>query len=184
MPPNLIANAQKELAGAINVAESEIQILSVQQVQWPNACLGLAQPGEACAQVVTPGYKIVVDVAGRQYEIRTNQDGSVIRYQILNGNQATPTPYDGNQGNMLPPALQSAQQQFLNELDVAASQVKIVQIEQVQWPNACLGLPQPGETCAQVVTPGWKAVVDAAGQQYEIRANEDGSVVRWQKIGS
>lgn len=184
LPTNLVPNAQKQLANALNIAESEIQILSVQQDQWPNACLGLAQTGETCAQVVTPGWKVIVDVAGQQYEIRANQDGSVIRYQMLGGNQATPTPYDGNQGNMVPPALQSAQQQLINELGVVASQVKIVQIEQVNWPNACLGLAQPGETCAQVVTPGWKAVVDVSGQQYEIRANQDGSVVRWQKIGS
>lgn len=80
LPPNLVANAQKQLAGALNIAESQIQILDVQQVQWPNVCLGLVQPGETCAQFVTPEWKAVVDVAGQQYEIRTNHDGSVIRW--------------------------------------------------------------------------------------------------------
>lgn len=81
LPPNLLANAQNQVAKALNLAESEVQVLSVQQVQWPNACLGLPQLGETCAQVVTPGYKVVVDVAGQQYEIRANQDGSLIRWQ-------------------------------------------------------------------------------------------------------
>jgi hypothetical protein len=34
--------------------------------------------GTSCAQVVTPGFRVTLDVAGKQVEYRTNQDGSVI----------------------------------------------------------------------------------------------------------
>lgn len=49
-----------------------IEIVSVEPVDWPDACLGLARPDEACAQVITPGLRIILSAAGRQYEYHTD----------------------------------------------------------------------------------------------------------------
>lgn len=41
-------------------------LVSVTPMEWPDACMGLAQPGEACAQVVTPGYIVVIERGGQR----------------------------------------------------------------------------------------------------------------------
>jgi hypothetical protein len=49
-----------------------IAIVSVEPVDWPDACLGLPGPDEACAQVITPGLRVILSAAGRAYEYHTN----------------------------------------------------------------------------------------------------------------
>ncbi|HZP58329.1 MAG TPA: hypothetical protein VFC53_12370 [Dehalococcoidia bacterium] len=40
---------------------ASVSLDSVEAVAWPDACLGIDQPGKVCAQVITPGYRIVVE---------------------------------------------------------------------------------------------------------------------------
>lgn len=54
-----------------------IEIVSVEPVDWPDACLGLARPDEACAQVITPGLRVLLSAAGRQYEYHTDLSAHV-----------------------------------------------------------------------------------------------------------
>ncbi len=61
---------------------------------------------------------------------------------------------------------------------VSADEIEIMDAEYVEWPDACLGLPDEGEVCAQVITPGWQITVDAAGQTYTVHTNEDGTAIR------
>lgn len=53
---------------ATNTAGAGASIVAVEGVDWPDACLGAARPGEACAQVVTPGYRITVEQGGATIE--------------------------------------------------------------------------------------------------------------------
>ena len=73
--------AQKRLATALGVSANQVQLMSAEQVQWPNTCLGLAQSGQACAAMVTPGWRLVFDVNGQNYEVRTNATASIVRWQ-------------------------------------------------------------------------------------------------------
>lgn len=36
------------------------ELASVERVDWPNACLGAPRADEACAEVITPGYRVTV----------------------------------------------------------------------------------------------------------------------------
>jgi hypothetical protein len=77
-----------------------------------------------------------------------------------------------------PQAVLDAQAWLANEMGITVDQAPLVSIEQADWPDSCLGLGGPDESCLAVVTPGWKVVVEVAGQQYEVRVSEDGSVIR------
>jgi hypothetical protein len=43
-------------------------LVSVTAMEWPDACLGFAHPGEVCAQVITDGYVIAVEHDGERAE--------------------------------------------------------------------------------------------------------------------
>jgi hypothetical protein len=70
--------AVEALSNNLGVDPGEIQVISVNAVEWPDACLGMTQEGVVCAQVVTPGYKIILEANGKQVEYHTNEDGTAV----------------------------------------------------------------------------------------------------------
>jgi hypothetical protein len=98
-------------------------------------------------------------------------------------NTAETLPETGGEGielefDSLPAAAQTAIQSLSDELAIPLDQIEIVQVEPMEWPDACLGLPASGEECAQVLTNGFLLVVRADGQEYEIHTDETGVNVR------
>lgn len=91
VPPSQVeppaSSGQSEIADlAVQVAAAElgvdpanIQVIGVEPVDWRNSCLGVEKPGEMCLDVITPGYRVVLEVDGQQVYVHTNQDGSVMR---------------------------------------------------------------------------------------------------------
>ncbi len=68
--------AKLDLAKILGIDTSKITILSQEEVDWPDSCLGVAVKGVMCAQVITPGYKIILQAQGQTYEYHTNLSGS------------------------------------------------------------------------------------------------------------
>lgn len=52
---------------------------------------------------------------------------------------------------------------------------KVVSIEAVEWPDASLGCPEEGKMYAQVVTPGHRVVLEAAGETFDLRTSRAGA---------
>jgi hypothetical protein len=67
------------LASELGVQPDALTIVSAEAVEWPDACLGVAEPGQMCAQVITPGYRIVVEVGGEQRTYHTDRGALSIR---------------------------------------------------------------------------------------------------------
>jgi len=56
----------------------EVTLVSVEPVEWPDACLGVSLPDVMCAAVITPGYRVILEANGEQYEYHTDITGSNI----------------------------------------------------------------------------------------------------------
>jgi LysM repeat protein len=103
--------------------------------------------------------------------------------QVLQLGPGQNAPDSGNQPSdvVLPePLLTQIQQALSEELGVDSSAVELVSVEEVEWPSADLGCPEPGQVYAQVVTPGYRVIVEANEEQYEYHTtlDESGPVVR------
>ncbi len=81
----------------------------------------------------------------------------------------------GVEPGVAPPAALVAQAALADELHLEVESVTIVETEAVDWPDACLGIETEGVACAQVITPGYRVMLEAEGQLYEVHTNEDGS---------
>jgi hypothetical protein len=79
--PDAVASARTHLAQVLKIQERKIVILTAYEKEWSNACLGLAEEGEMCAEVITPGYEVTMQAEGKMYVYRTNADGSVMRVE-------------------------------------------------------------------------------------------------------
>ena len=67
----------KDLAKKIGAPESDVAGVVQEDVTWPDSCLGCVKTGETCAQVLTPGYRIVLRVRDATYEYHTNRGDRV-----------------------------------------------------------------------------------------------------------
>lgn len=70
--------ARAELARGINMPADRIQVVAVEEVNWPDASLGCPQPGMAYIQVITPGFKVTLTASGQQYEVHTDLRGRAV----------------------------------------------------------------------------------------------------------
>lgn len=78
-PPYAAVAAQQALASELGIAADGINFVSFSQEEWPDACLGLAETDEMCAQVITPGWRVVLSAEGKEYVYRTDESGETIR---------------------------------------------------------------------------------------------------------
>lgn len=76
---NPTESPEQVLAQNTDFTLEQITFLDSEHVDWNNACLGAAKPGEICAQVITPGFRITLDTPAGIYEIHTDETGKVYR---------------------------------------------------------------------------------------------------------
>ncbi|MBM2847981.1 MAG: hypothetical protein HW418_923, partial [Anaerolineales bacterium] len=157
--------AVQALAAALGLSVDQIKLVSIEAVDWPDGCLGVRRVGVLCTQVITPGFRIVLEANGKQYEYHTSADGSVVI--------PAESPVVASEIQQA-----AALQALARMLGMAASDITVVSSAAVDWHDACLGIAQPGIVCAQVVMPGFIIVLEARGRQYEYHTNADASAVR------
>jgi hypothetical protein len=68
----LIEATRTDLAQRLNIAADQIQVRSVEARQWPDGSLGCPQPGMMYAQVISPGFQIILSAEGQEYDYRTD----------------------------------------------------------------------------------------------------------------
>jgi hypothetical protein len=89
--------------------------------------------------------------------------------------KVTPTPT--HMPVDLTPAQMAAIQAVSKKYNLPVDQIHIANTEAVTWPNGCLGVVLPGVMCTDIVTQGFRIMLTANGQQYEIHTNQNGSSV-------
>jgi hypothetical protein len=170
--PEAADAAQQALAEHLGIDPGQLVLSDIEQVEWTDSCLGAGRPEESCLQVITPGFRLVFEANNQRYEVRTNQDGSLVR--IVDD---LPEGVPGS-GQVLP-AVAAAQAALAQQTGVALERIRLVEATPVEWTDSCLGAGRPEESCLQVITPGWRIILEADGVQYLIHTNQDGSIYRF-----
>jgi len=160
--------ARDELASRLNLDSADISIVSAEAVEWPDASLGCPEPGQFYAQVITPGYRILLEARGQRYEYHADSEASqVIRCQDDQERLQTM-----RQKSSPEQAAITARQDLAARLGIAADKVTVTRITEEMFPAGdlgcpCLGCPaspQTGLVSAQ------RIILVAEGQEYEYRA--------------
>lgn len=79
LPPDVALNIRNQVSEILGVPVESIQLKSIEQMEWPDGCLGLPEQDEVCTQAVTPGWLLVFTADGQEYRFRADQTGTVIR---------------------------------------------------------------------------------------------------------
>ncbi|NIN63259.1 MAG: hypothetical protein GTO63_00790, partial [Anaerolineae bacterium] len=77
--------AKEDLARKANVAPEAITLVSIDAVNWPDTSLGCPEPGMMYAQVITPGFLVVLESRDQTYEYHSNEGELVILCQAEEG---------------------------------------------------------------------------------------------------
>lgn len=89
----------------------------------------------------------------------------------------TPSPWDGANGNT-PEAALLAVQALATQTGYAADDIQIREIKQMEWPDTCLGLGGPAESCGMMIVNGYQIILAVGDETFEFRTNDDGSQIR------
>lgn len=157
--------AQQALARELSTQPEGIRVVSVEQVDWPDGCLGIQKPGTMCTQAIVPGYRITLEAGDKEYEYRSDLSGRQV--VLAHGPEKA-------RDAEIPAAVFEVRSAAATELGLGLNSVRIVSVEKVDWPDSCLGVPDPLELCAQMITPGYRIALDANGQQVIYRTDETG----------
>jgi hypothetical protein len=162
MPAQLAA--LKSLSKTLSLDVAQITLISTEAVDWPDGCLGVVRVGVMCTQAEVPGFKIVLEANGQEYEFHTNQNGSIALLA------EDPQAFGAVEETVI--------EQLAANLGLPESDIEVISSKTVEFGDACLGVAMEGVMCAQVVTPGRIIVLEADGIQYEYHTSDRGDRVQ------
>ena len=177
--PRLIERAVQELVQA--AASDEVEVVSAEEVEWNDSGLGCPEPDTMYLQVITPGYLITLAADGETHAFHAGFDPEGPLVLCVDGQpQQGETQMDDEaatlsapQGDALPRLIERATQDLVETSGAAAGEVTLLRVEEVEWSDTSLGCPDPEGMYAQVVTPGYRIMLEAGGDTYAYHSGAD-----------
>jgi len=81
VPPGaerIVAAVRADAARRSGQDPGRVRLVSVEAVDWPDTSLGCPEQGKFYAQVITPGYRVVVRAGSTDYEYHTDRAGNFV----------------------------------------------------------------------------------------------------------
>lgn len=70
-----VEEARRDLAARLGIELAEIRVVEARTVTWPDSSLGCPEPGRMYLQVLTPGYRIILEARGERYTYHAGRQG-------------------------------------------------------------------------------------------------------------
>jgi len=74
----LIEKAKKDLAQKLSVSTSQVDLVEATEVVWSDSSLGCPQKGMVYADVLTPGYLIILNANNMEYEYHSSKGTELV----------------------------------------------------------------------------------------------------------
>ncbi|MBA3531296.1 MAG: hypothetical protein H0T73_05165 [Ardenticatenales bacterium] len=184
----------EHVAAETGLDRETLTVSEVEAVEWPNAGLGCPQPEQMYIEVITPGYLLQVKSGEEVFKVHTNKDGSVIvicpkleavvpEGETTNGGDSTAVPAGSDP--LLPPALSGeaaevaarAIEKVTGESGLARTSLTVTSYSQEMWSDSGLGCRKAGQMYMQVITPGYKFVIQGEGETFNVHTDRTGNSI-------
>jgi hypothetical protein len=173
----MIDQTMRDLAAQPGVNPEDIRLLSLDAFSWRDESWGCPARYEEgyTASTVTPGYRIVFSAGPRAYVYHTDRLETffVCETRTWLAVEGEPIPLDPIEESMVELSARDAAKHF----EVPESDVRLVSLVMVDWPDSSVGCPKPNADYAEVSTPGYRMVF-RAGQDTLIYHTSIRDVVR------
>ena len=182
-----IEAAKTALKEESDIGDGFLVVRRANAVDWPDAGLGCPEKGKSYAQVVTPGYRVLLQVEGALYRVHVGGGNAVVCGDVLKEvgtmkpgevinaaaeeEPSIPTPSS--------PALQSlvaqAKDDLAERLEVDKDPIDLLELKEVVWPDTSLGCPRPGMVYPQVTREGHLIRLRVGKRTYEYHCGQGGA---------
>jgi hypothetical protein len=78
VPGQLFGRLLADAAERAGVDKSAVSVISSQAVTWADGSLGCPEPGKAYTQALVPGYRVILEAGGSQYDYHTARSGGFV----------------------------------------------------------------------------------------------------------
>ena len=195
----LIERATEDLVQTAGADSGEITLVSTEEVEWGDTSLGCPHPDEMYAQMITPGYFIVLQSGGTTYDYHTGADpegplvqctedgtpaGAAVAQPQELEEEEEETRIDAE--DPLPRLIERATEDLIQATGAASDEITVVSTEELEWSDTSLGCQEPNKMYAQVITPGFKIVLESGGNTYDYHtaADPEGPLVHCTEDGT
>jgi len=195
----LVERAKEDLVQTAGADSDEITLVSTEEVEWGDTSLGCPHPDEMYAQMITPGYFIVLESGGNTFDYHTGADpegplvqctedgtpaGAAVAQPQELEEEVEETRIDAE--DPLPRLIERASEDLIQATGAASDAITVVSTEEVEWSDTSLGCQEPNMMYAQVITPGYKIVLESGGNTYDYHtaADPEGPLVHCTEDGT
>ncbi len=174
----LIERAKDDLVQATGAESDAITVVSTEEVEWSDSSLGCPDPDAMYAQVITPGFLIVLESDGNTFNFHTgiNPDGPLVQCTEDGTPAASSMVEVAPQLVMDDPLsrlVERATEDLIQATSAASDEITVVSTEEMEWSDSSLGCPQPDTMYAQMITPGYLIVLETGGETYKYHSGTD-----------
>ena len=82
---SLSASQEQKLLATVaaqqSIAVETLRVVTVTEADWPDSCLGLAGADEFCAQVIVPGWRVMVSDDQQSWVYRTDLEMELVKLE-------------------------------------------------------------------------------------------------------
>ena len=169
-----VATARAALAEGQGLKLEQVVVDNASLREWPDASLGCPEKGKLYAQVVTPGYRVLLRVGKTLHVVHVAGPSAVVCGRALAAAPVQPEPARIRPSSSLrsriprPEELvRQAREDLARRLSIAPGEVSLVKFKEVVWPDRGFGCPRPGVAHPQTPQDGALIVLQAAGRHFD-----------------
>jgi hypothetical protein len=152
------AVARQAVASALGIDQTGARVISSEPREFADASLDCPQPGMAYAQVITPGFRVLVEADGRRFDVRVAGSGGRICHR------RKPSPDRPAADSTRPRELgEAARQDLALRLGTSLETITITGLRPLKPGET---VPGCGEVCAREAPPS------ACGVGVQLRSGE------------
>jgi hypothetical protein len=176
-------NAIEALAHRLGLGVDLVEVRRTTQTEWPDSSLGCPQPGESYLQVLTPGYLVTLQADGQVYSVHTGGGKAIVcgaGFRPVEGartseGSASEAPIALPETRKLRELVIRARDDLAKRKTASPDAIELLELEEVVWPDASLGCPQPGKIYAQVMKEGYRIRLRLQNQVYRYHSGLGGA---------
>ncbi len=162
--------ARQDLGRRLGIPAADVQVAAAARMDLPAGSLGCGAADSTPGAAVIPGVEITLRALGQEYVYRSDGARLVPCAPANFPGGAEPIYVASGSSRPAPSPAESARTDLAGRLGIAPDAITIRSVMEAEWPDASLGCARPGQMYAQVVTRGYRIVLQAGGKDYEYHA--------------
>lgn len=155
--------AKLELAKQQGIDSSTFKIISTEEHIWPDSSLGCGKPGQMSAQVMTPGFVIVIQSSKGTHVLHATDQRAILceRNLMLRPHQDVGSPLRN-----IEDMIAAARNDLASKLHAQTAMIRTMNFVATEWPDSSMNCPVDGEAIQKQVVKGYRIALNHAGRTY------------------